>query len=561
MRPPALGGRIEYYDQHGNRNIAKVISRAGKATGQYNFCYNIRKTDGNVEWIDLYRNIQKWRPINDDCEVLFSSVDDRAYQSKLEELANWKDNDVFQEVDDVGQRSISLRWVITEKVKDGNSVVKARLVARGFEENLSEEFRRDSPTCTRDSIRITMSLVSSFGWRCNCIDIKAAFLQGKVITRDVFVRPPKEFDDGKLWKLKKTVYGLNDAARAWYFKVREVLLALKMLVCRLDSALFYWLQNGKLAGLICVHVDDLFWAGTDDFQKLVVDAIYGEFSVGSSNSGSFKYIGVNIEQHGDHIRLSQHDYISSLEEIELSGQRASHRSSDLGKCESEQYQVLTGQLLWLAAQTRPDVAFDVCELSTHCHNAKIENILRANKVVKKVKKTPFYLIYPSLDNIAQLTIECYCDASFGNLEGGGSQGSYVVFLVDHRGSRSVVSWQSRKVRRVVKSTLAAETLALLDGAEASILVSSLVTEILCLGSAQPIVKCFVDNRSLVEAVYSTKVIEDKHLRINMAVLRDMLAREDLHSVTWVESACQLANALTKQGANVDSLIAAVGSIP
>lgn len=559
MRSPVLGKRIEYYDQHGDKNIAKVISRAGKSTGHYKYCYNIKKMDGEMQWIDLFRGVQRWRPVEDESEVLVTYTEDIVGQAKLREMSNWTANDVFQEVDDLGQRCISLRWIITEKFKDGNPLIKARLVARGFEEKLGNEFRKDSPTCTKDSLRITLSLVPSFGWKCNSIDIKAAFLQGKSIEREIFVRPPKEFDEGKLWKLKKNVYGLNDAARAWYFKVREVLVKLKMSVCSVDSALFYWLQGGELSGLICVHVDDIFWAGTETFRSCVIDALCRTFSVGSSSTGSFKYIGINIEECGNHIRLNQMDYIGSLEEITLGGQRASRRSDDLGGRESEQYQVLTGQLIWLAAQSRPDIAFDVCELSTHCHAAKVENILRANKVVTKVKNTPFSLTFPVLENVSHLTVECYSDASFGNLSDGGSQGSYLVFLVDHRGVRSVVSWQSRKVRRVVKSTLAAETLALLDGAEASILISNLVAELLALGNNQPIVKCYVDNKSLVEAVYSTKAIEDKHLRINMAVLRDMLARGDLHSVEWVQSSCQLADALTKRGASVSSLIAAISN--
>ena len=95
------------------------------------------------------------------------------------------------------------------------------------------------------------------------------------------------------------------------------------------------------------------------------------------------------------------------------------------------------------------------------------------------------------------------------------KGAYVIFLRDESCNRNICSWQSRKVRRVVKSTLAAETLALLDGAEASILLAAMISELLNLQGHRPIVKCFVDNRSLVDAVYSTKVIEDRLLRINM----------------------------------------------
>ena len=70
-------------------------------------------------------------------------------------------------------------------------------------------------------------------------------------------------------------------------------------------------------------------------------------------------------------------------------------------------------------------------------------------------------------------------------------------------------------------------------------------------------KCFVDNKSLVEAAYSSKLVEDKHLRIDLAVLRDMLHRRELTSVAWVQSARQLADVLTKRGAKADPLLSVI----
>ena len=53
---------------------------------------------------------------------------------------------MYEEVDNLGQNFISVRWVITPKLIDGKWISKARLVARGFEED-SSKFRSDSPTC------------------------------------------------------------------------------------------------------------------------------------------------------------------------------------------------------------------------------------------------------------------------------------------------------------------------------------------------------------------------------------------------------------------------------
>ena len=69
--------------------------------------------------------------------------------AKLDEIKKWRDNEVYEEVVDVGQRVISVRWVVTEKFKRGVLVTKARLVARGFEE-ATTHLRKDSPTCSKE---------------------------------------------------------------------------------------------------------------------------------------------------------------------------------------------------------------------------------------------------------------------------------------------------------------------------------------------------------------------------------------------------------------------------
>ena len=66
-------------------------------------------------------------------------------------------NDVFEEVPDTGPNSITVQWVITEKVKDGKIATKARLVARGFEED-SSDIPKDAPICSREAVRILVCI-------------------------------------------------------------------------------------------------------------------------------------------------------------------------------------------------------------------------------------------------------------------------------------------------------------------------------------------------------------------------------------------------------------------
>ena len=53
------------------------------------------------------------------------------------------------------------------------------------------------------------------GWKIQSIDIKSAFLQGMPLTRNVYLKPPKEAETDLIWKLNQAVNGLADASRHW----------------------------------------------------------------------------------------------------------------------------------------------------------------------------------------------------------------------------------------------------------------------------------------------------------------------------------------------------------
>ena len=76
------------------------------------------------------------------------------------------------------------------------------------------------------------------------MDVKSAFLQGTPLDREVFMEPPPEFKKtGIVWKLKKTVYGLYDASRSWYFAVKAELTNFGMKSVSGDNAFFTMTRN------------------------------------------------------------------------------------------------------------------------------------------------------------------------------------------------------------------------------------------------------------------------------------------------------------------------------
>ena len=96
-----------------------------------------------------FNELKQWRYAAED--ILINSYNPNAVdiiQAMPKELQNWKEHNVYSNVDSVGQRCISTRWVISEKMKDEKSVLKARLLYHGFEEENLDDIRKDSPTCS-----------------------------------------------------------------------------------------------------------------------------------------------------------------------------------------------------------------------------------------------------------------------------------------------------------------------------------------------------------------------------------------------------------------------------
>ena len=218
------------------RKNGKVISRAGKATGINRFFLNIKDLDDETEaCVDWRDGVTEWKKIDN----VLTMVDDGFEQAKQNELSSWKSLGVYDEVIDVGQRTISVRWVCTEKEINGEKKNKARLVARGYEEDEMESFNKDSPTCSKESLRAMITVINAKFWKINSLDIKTAFLQGKEIDREIYLKPPKEAGvKGYVWKLKRCVYGLCDASRWWYKRVHDELVSFGCTVSKHDPAVF-----------------------------------------------------------------------------------------------------------------------------------------------------------------------------------------------------------------------------------------------------------------------------------------------------------------------------------
>ena len=63
----------------------------------------------------------------------------------------------------------------------------------------------------------------------------------------------------------------------------------------------------------------------------------------------------------------------------------------------------------------------------------------------------------------------------------------------------------------------------------------------------------IDSNNLLEASLSTKFVEDKKLRLDIAQIQESLSTENV-TLQWIETALMLADSLTKNGVNSDPLL-------
>ena len=166
-----------------------IISKAGKATGRNKYLMNVVMEDGEPFWLDFEKGVSEWKiknaestsnsepttdsdNISEEENIMIASSTCELKMAKKTELQSWDENKVCKLVLDRGQPRIATRWIWTNKVINGKTVVKARLVAKGFQDVDAENIRNDSPTCSKEGLRIALGIMSSYGWTCRSMGHK-----------------------------------------------------------------------------------------------------------------------------------------------------------------------------------------------------------------------------------------------------------------------------------------------------------------------------------------------------------------------------------------------------
>ena len=188
----------------------------------------------------------------------------------------------------------------------------------------------------------------------------------------------KKFGEGKVCKLKTSLYGLKQSSRAWFEHFRKVVKGHGYCQSQADHTMFYKHSREAKVTILIVYMDDIILTDDDrcELDKLNKE-LAKDFEI--KDLGALKYfLGMEIARSKEGIFVTQRKYtIDLLSEIGLLGFRVDETPTDPilklqhAKAEKvgniEQFQRLVGRLIYLS-HTRPDIAFAVSRVSQFMHS-------------------------------------------------------------------------------------------------------------------------------------------------------------------------------------------------
>ncbi|GJT37876.1 putative ribonuclease H-like domain-containing protein [Tanacetum coccineum] len=343
-----------------------------------------------------------------------------------EELLQFKIQKVWILVDlPFGKKAIGTKWVYRNK-KDERGVVvrnKARLVAQGHRQEEGIDYDEVfAPVARIEAIRIFLAFASYMGFIVYQMDVKSAFLYGK-IDEEVYVSQPPGFLDPKypqkVYKVVKALYGLHQAPRAWYATLSTFLLKNGYRRGTIDKTLFIKKDKHDII-LVQVYVDDIIFGSTkkswcDEFEALMKS----RFQMSSMGELTF-FLGLQVKQKEDGIFISQDKYVAEiLKKFDFANVKTAStpietqnplvKDEEASGVDVHLYRSMIGSLMYLTA-SRPDITFAVCACSRFQVTPKSSHLSIVKRIFRYLKGKPkLGLWYP---RVSSFDLESYLDSDY-----------------------------------------------------------------------------------------------------------------------------------------------------
>ncbi|KAK8596896.1 hypothetical protein V6N12_065375 [Hibiscus sabdariffa] len=454
------------------------------------------------------------------------------------EMDSMSENQVWTLVEPPeGIKPIGCKWVFKKKTDmDGNvQTYKGRLVAKGFRQIHGVDYDETfSPVAMIKSIRILLAVAAFHDYEIWQMDVKTAFLNGK-LEEDVYMTQPEGFvtpeDARKVCKLQRSIYGLKQASRSWNLRFNEAIQEFGF-IRNEDEPCVYKKFSGSIVSFLVLYVDDILIIG-NDIPTLQSIKTWLSSCFSMKDLGEAAYIlGVKIYRDRSRrlLGLSQSTYIDkvlkrfSMEEskrgflpmrhgISLSKEMCPSTPQERERMSQIPYASAIGSIMYAMICTRLDLSYALSMTSRYQANPGEGHWTAVKNILKYLRRTKdVFLVY------------------------GGEEELRI---------KGAVSWKSSKQDTVADSTTEAEYIAASEAAKEAVWIKKFITELGVIPSISDAVDLYCDNNgAIAQAKEPRSHQRSKHILRRFHLIREIIDRGDV-DICKVNTDDNIADPLTK----------------
>jgi Reverse transcriptase (RNA-dependent DNA polymerase) len=443
--------------------------------------------------------------------------------------------------------------VMTWKRKfDGSA--KARICYPGHKQTQGVDyFLTDSPTAHLATFRAVLAKAQKRGAKMHHIDVKNAFLHGRV-QEEVYMKQLKHFEDPEhpdwICKLDGSLYGLKQASRIFYQLTVKYFTEFGLKKNPHDPCHFFMERDENTWIDVAIFVDDYAPTGSESQLSSFTKFIATKFQVKIMGELT-RYVGINVKKKGDgSYHLDQvEDIRTALKRYGFEHAKPANTPFDPSWTSIEEegtpvnqaeYRSAVGSLFWFAMATRPDILSSVV-LCSQFQAAPTKQCWTAVKRIFRYLKHTTSL--PLVIDVGEdFKIFSYSDSSHGDpLLGRFSMTGSVHFI-----GNAPILWLSRKQRTPALSSSEAELIAASTTARDTLWLLHLLAPF---GISAP-ADLYIDNQATIFIAQSHGLIRKvKHLEIHDLFVRFQVANNNI-KVHYVPTEKNCADVFTKGIKNV-----------
>ena len=394
-----------------------------------------------------------------------------------------------------GRQAIGNKWVFVRKRDECGTIAKhkARLVILGCLQKPGVDYNElgtFAPVMRFDTLRMLLAIAAVKDWDIVQIDVKGAYLNGK-LKEEIYMKQPTGYGDGtpRVCRLLRNLYGLKQAGNVWNEDFNKTMEELGYIRLRTDYCTYLRRLDDDISILI-VYVDD---ANAFAEKKSTNDDLIRELRkryeitvLGEPNL----MLGIHVQRdrRNRSITLSQNRYIRKiLEKAGMSDCRPVSTPMDpnIALCktkESEEdeneehtktdYAACIGELLYAAHATRPDILYAIVTLAQFTEKPNAEHWTALKRVYRYLKGTINHKLTYGGDRSASIEPLRFVDADWASNEHRKSISGYVFVIAG-----GAIAWSSKKQARVALSTAEAEYAAAVHATKQVLWVRNLYQEL------------------------------------------------------------------------------------